>query len=181
MVLESNRDLVLRRLTECLGRDRTRHQVAEVTSLGLVQMTRKRVGTGLLEAFSTPCEHCKGRGVVISTEQSSRGGDSGSAPSVAPRDRFRSRRGSEDRPELPSEPTPTPAATPAAIEPAAEEPAPVEPVVEEPAPVEPAAPAVRTTTRRRRAASRPAGPPDVEASDGPEATRDADAAVSQAG
>jgi len=181
MVLESNRDLVLRRLTECLGRDRTRHQVAEVTSLGLVQMTRKRVGTGLLEAFSTPCEHCKGRGVVISTEQSSRGGDSGSAPSVAPRDRFRSRRGSEDRPELPSEPTPAPAPTPAAIEPAAEEPAPVEPVVEEPAPVEPAAPAVRTTTRRRRAASRPAGPPDVEASDGPEATRDADAAVSQAG
>ena len=53
MVLESNRDLVLRRLTECLGRDRTRHQVSEVTSLGLVQMTRKRIGAGLLEAFST--------------------------------------------------------------------------------------------------------------------------------
>ena len=65
MVLESNRDLVLRRLVECLGRDRTRHQVAEVTSLGLVQMTRKRIGTGLLEAFSTDCEHCKGRGVTI--------------------------------------------------------------------------------------------------------------------
>ncbi|MBW4720847.1 translation initiation factor IF-2 N-terminal domain-containing protein [Saccharothrix obliqua] len=68
MVLESNRDLVLRRLTECLGRDRTRHQVAEVTSLGLVQMTRKRVGTGLLEAFSTTCEHCRGRGLIVSTE-----------------------------------------------------------------------------------------------------------------
>jgi ribonuclease E len=68
MVLESNRELVLRRLTECLGRDRTRHQVAEVTSLGLVQMTRKKIGTGLLEAFSTPCEHCKGRGVLVSTE-----------------------------------------------------------------------------------------------------------------
>jgi ribonuclease E len=68
MVLESNRDLVLRRLTECLGRDRTRHQVAEVTSLGLVQMTRKRVGVGLLEAFSMPCEHCRGRGVMVSTE-----------------------------------------------------------------------------------------------------------------
>ncbi|XVV05383.1 translation initiation factor IF-2 N-terminal domain-containing protein [Actinosynnema sp. CA-248983] len=68
MVLESNRDLVLRRLTECLGRDRTRHQVAEVTSLGLVQMTRKRVGTGLLEAFSATCEHCRGRGVIVSTE-----------------------------------------------------------------------------------------------------------------
>jgi ribonuclease E len=65
MVLESNRDLVLRRLTECLGRDRTKHQVAEVTSLGLVQMTRKRVGQGLLEVFSEPCEHCRGRGVIV--------------------------------------------------------------------------------------------------------------------
>ena len=65
MVLESNRDLVLRRLVECLGRDRTRHQVAEVTSLGLVQMTRKRIGTGLLEAFSETCEHCQGRGLIV--------------------------------------------------------------------------------------------------------------------
>jgi ribonuclease E len=65
MVLESNRELVLRRLTECLGRDRTRHQVAEVTSLGLVQMTRKRMGTGLLEAFSEPCPHCGGRGILL--------------------------------------------------------------------------------------------------------------------
>src|SRR5215475_13166351 len=65
MVLESNRELVLRRLMECLGRDRTKHQVAEVTSLGLVQMTRKRVGQGLLEAFSEPCEVCKGRGVIV--------------------------------------------------------------------------------------------------------------------
>ncbi|NAS21207.1 Rne/Rng family ribonuclease [Herbidospora sp. NEAU-GS84] len=68
MVLESNRDLVLRRLLECLARDRTKHQVAEVTSLGLVQMTRKRVGQGLLEAFSTQCDCCHGRGVIISTE-----------------------------------------------------------------------------------------------------------------
>jgi ribonuclease E len=68
MVLESNRDLVLRRLIECLARDRTKHQVAEVTSLGLVQMTRKRVGSGLLEAFSVPCEHCNGRGVIVSLE-----------------------------------------------------------------------------------------------------------------
>ena len=68
MVLESNRDLVVRRLVECLGRDRTRHQVAEVTSLGLVQMTRKRIGTGLLESFSENCEHCQGRGVVIKEE-----------------------------------------------------------------------------------------------------------------
>jgi ribonuclease E len=65
MVLESNRDLVVRRLVECLGRDRTKHQVAEVTSLGLVQMTRKRVGQGLLESFSEPCEHCNGRGLKI--------------------------------------------------------------------------------------------------------------------
>ena len=65
MVLESNRELVLRRLTECLGRDRTKHQVTEITSLGLVQMTRKRIGAGLLEAFSEPCEHCKGRGVIV--------------------------------------------------------------------------------------------------------------------
>ena len=65
MVLESNRELVLRRLLECLARDRTKHQVAEVTSLVLVQMTRKRVGAGLLEAFSQPCECCNGRGVII--------------------------------------------------------------------------------------------------------------------
>lgn len=65
MVLESNRDLVLRRLVECLGRDRTRHQVTEITSLGLVQMTRKRVGEGLVEAFSTPCEVCEGRGFIV--------------------------------------------------------------------------------------------------------------------
>ena len=65
MVLESNRDLVLRRLVECLGRDRTRHQVTEITSLGLVQMTRKRVGEGLVEAFSTTCEACEGRGFIV--------------------------------------------------------------------------------------------------------------------
>ncbi|MCH0573494.1 ribonuclease E/G, partial [Streptomyces sp. MUM 136J] len=69
MVLESNRDLVLRRLLECLGRDRTKHQVAEVTSLGLVQMTRKRVGQGLLESFSETCVHCNGRGVIVHLEQ----------------------------------------------------------------------------------------------------------------
>jgi len=65
MVLESNREAVLRRLVECLGRDRTKHQVAEVTSLGLVQMTRKRVGQGLIEAFSTTCDSCNGRGIHI--------------------------------------------------------------------------------------------------------------------
>ncbi len=65
MVLESNRDLVLRRLVECLSRDRTKHQVAEVTSLGLVQMTRKKLGLGLLETFSEACEVCAGRGVIV--------------------------------------------------------------------------------------------------------------------
>ena len=82
MVLEANRDLVTRRLLECLGRDRTKHQVAEVTSLGLVQMTRKRVGAGLIEVFSQPCEHCNGRGLLVRDEPVERqtsaagGGDS---------------------------------------------------------------------------------------------------------
>ncbi|MEL4356886.1 MULTISPECIES: Rne/Rng family ribonuclease [unclassified Luteococcus] len=64
MVLPSNRELLLRRLVECLGRDRTRHQVAEVTSLGLVQMTRKKIGTGLAEAFTEECSGCGGRGFI---------------------------------------------------------------------------------------------------------------------
>ena len=93
MVLESNRELVLRRVLECLARDRTKHQVAEVTSLGLVQMTRKRVGSGLLEAFSEPCECCNGRGLHVSLDlldapagkraqsQSGRGGGRGEAKS----------------------------------------------------------------------------------------------------
>ena len=104
MVLENNRDLVLRRLVECLGRDRTRHQVAEVTSLGLVQMTRKRISTGLLEAFSHTCEACQGRGVVIEGEpvepkkhedhqQSSNGSRGGSRRSSG---RRRGRRGGGD-------------------------------------------------------------------------------------
>lgn len=93
MVLESNRDLVLRRLIECLGRDRTKHQVAEVTSLGLVQMTRKRLGTGLLEVFSEPCEQCAGRGLVVHDQPLS--GRSGGASDYVHRhernDRKRSR------------------------------------------------------------------------------------------
>jgi len=127
MVLESNRDLVLRRLTECLGRDRTRHQVAEVTSLGLVQMTRKRVGTGLLEAFSQTCEHCRGRGVVVSTEAlghshgngngngqgngSSNGGNGGQQqqppaekPAGSGRKRNRNRHRTDDQPAAETEP-----------------------------------------------------------------------------
>ncbi|MFD5582119.1 ribonuclease E/G, partial [Streptomyces pseudogriseolus] len=90
MVLESNRDLVLRRLLECLGRDRTKHQVAEVTSLGLVQMTRKRVGQGLLESFSETCVHCNGRGVIVHLDQPSSAGGG--------KRRKRARAGAADQP-----------------------------------------------------------------------------------
>ncbi|GHE13570.1 ribonuclease E/G [Klenkia taihuensis] len=108
MVLESNRDLVLRRLTECLGRDRTKHQVAEVTSLGLVQMTRKRVGQGLLEVFSENCEHCRGRGVVVHLDPTEKrsggnggnghGGNGGGSGNGGGRSR------GEDKAEKPAEP-----------------------------------------------------------------------------
>ncbi len=88
MVLEQNRDLVLRRLVECLGRDRTKHQVAEVTSLGLVQMTRKRVGQGLVEAFSETCEQCNGRGFLVHAEpiENDNRPDAGAAQPVAATD-----------------------------------------------------------------------------------------------
>jgi ribonuclease E len=88
MVLPSNRELLLRRLVECLGRDRTRHQVAEITSLGLIQMTRKRIGTGLLEAFSTECPHCHGRGYELhDMPVESRKSADGGAREPGPRDR----------------------------------------------------------------------------------------------
>ena len=98
MVLESNRDLVLRRLLECLGRDRTKHQVAEVTSLGLVQMTRKRVGSGLLEVFSDTCEHCGGRGLIIYDEPVEKGpqADGGEESSGRGRRHRSGRAGSDD-------------------------------------------------------------------------------------
>ncbi|MFC4911247.1 Rne/Rng family ribonuclease [Actinomadura gamaensis] len=90
MVLESNRDLVLRRLVECLSRDRTKHQVAEVTSLGLVQMTRKRVGQGLLEAFSETCESCNGRGIHVHlTPVEPKGADKGGSAKESGRRRKR--------------------------------------------------------------------------------------------
>lgn len=107
MVLESNRDLVLRRLVECLGRDRTKHQVAEVTSLGLVQMTRKRVGQGLVEAFSTNCEHCNGRGFIVHEEPNEKQGLHpqnsspviGSDESPAPSKRSRRKRANKETQE----------------------------------------------------------------------------------
>jgi ribonuclease E len=119
MVLESNRDLVVRRLLECLGRDRTKHQVAEVTSLGLVQMTRKRVGSGLIEVFSDSCEHCNGRGYIIHTEPIERPGgpapeqpapSSAQASAGQPSARSRSRRG---RSGMPAEQAPAKLPVPA--------------------------------------------------------------------
>jgi ribonuclease E len=95
MVLESNRELVLRRMLECLGRDRTKHQVAEVTSLGLVQMTRKRVGQGLFEAFSETCECCNGRGVHIRTEPVEAGASGNGSGSPERKNGGRSRGGAE--------------------------------------------------------------------------------------
>ncbi len=109
MVLESNRDLVLRRLTECLGRDRTKHQVAEVTSLGLVQMTRKRVGEGLLEAFSEPCQHCNGRGVIVHLDGMDRKSN-GATPAAAPS-------AEEDRPARGRRGRKTTKAEPVAVQP----------------------------------------------------------------
>src|SRR5699024_8126839 len=110
--------LVLRRLVECLARDRTRHQVAEVTSLGLVQMTRKRVGQGLVEAFSTTCECCNGRGYHVSTDPidepesetekgsgSGRSGKSGKSSRSGKSDSSRSRK-SSPQPAQPVEPEP---------------------------------------------------------------------------
>jgi len=205
MVLESNRDLVLRRLTECLGRDRTKHQVAEVTSLGLVQMTRKRVGEGLLEAFSEQCSVCNGRGLILHAEPvdktpSSSGDDADEDRPKAKRKRGGAKKSAETVEVEPEEhkehrlaaiaaihraahPDDEPIDAQAEVEAtgvgsdtqddlvavvqAAEPPvdaAPAEPVEAAPAeptesiPAEPveAAPAA---PRRRRAASRPAGPP----------------------
>jgi ribonuclease E len=208
MVLESNRDLVLRRLTECLGRDRTRHQVAEVTSLGLVQMTRKKVGTGLLEAYSSLCEHCKGRGVLVSAEPlsvrtqpaasgaptgtSSGATDSGTVNGRRSRSRARGSAGAPATSEPVTKPAPgagevaaapaptdglQPTSMPAGAVPATPPappalPAPPEPSApENPAPPATDAPSVpaqlapRAVARRRRAASRPAGPPSTELGD----------------
>ncbi|ONI85712.1 ribonuclease E/G [Saccharothrix sp. ALI-22-I] len=164
MVLESNRDLVLRRLTECLGRDRTRHQVAEVTSLGLVQMTRKRVGTGLLEAFSTTCEHCRGRGVVVTTDPSAHlhgtgggNGNGGGQPQQQQQPQGggrKSRRGKNaEAPEPVAELTVEPTEEPEAITEPSTSDEPVAAVVEEEAAPE----TPRRDRRQRRRARREAG------------------------
>ena len=113
MVLESNRDLVLRRLVECLSRDRTKHQVAEVTSLGLVQMTRKKLGLGLLETFSEPCEVCAGRGVVVHHDPVTkhRGAPAGSGGNGNGSSSRRQRGGNGNTPAASTQPASTPAAS----------------------------------------------------------------------
>ncbi|MGK2882999.1 MAG: Rne/Rng family ribonuclease [Mycobacterium sp.] len=107
MVLENNRDLVLRRLTEALARDRTRHQVSEVTSLGLVQLTRKKLGTGLVEAFSTTCTYCAGRGIVLHSDpvdsQPSQGRGGGGGGGSAPKAESGNRRGKRAKKGKPEE------------------------------------------------------------------------------
>ncbi|WP_425473769.1 Rne/Rng family ribonuclease [Rudaeicoccus suwonensis] len=202
MVLESNRDLVVRRLLECLGRDRTKHQVAEVTSLGLVQMTRKRVGSGLIEIFSEPCEHCGGRGLIVHTEpvdrSSGRGGnDSNGAGTSGGRAR-KGRKKAEPVPEqAPGKPTggPTAAQIAAAAHAAALSSGTKDDAVAEPAevtveaadsrtyddalvvtaePVE-AAPKVSGRARRRRATAAVAAPPAVDVDSAGDTTTDATA------
>ncbi|MEO0027788.1 MAG: hypothetical protein RL716_1119 [Actinomycetota bacterium] len=101
MVLESNRDLVQRRLMECLSRDRTKHQVAEVTSLGLVQMTRKKLGIGLLEAFSEPCEACASRGVIVHHEPIMRSNRNHSDDAKPQQQQKQGKRGRNDRNQKP--------------------------------------------------------------------------------
>ena len=152
MVLPANRELLLRRLVECLGRDRTRHQVAEVTSLGLVQMTRKRIGTGLAEAFTVTCETCSGRGyhvhdAPVTSQAPADGGDRDSGRRGQQRSRGgRSRGGRPDNqapaaPVPPTTPVPSPPShpTPPAVSPVEPEqaPEPAEVAPQEQAPEQP--------------------------------------------
>lgn len=161
MVLESNRDLVLRRLVECLGRDRTRHQVAEVTSLGLVQMTRKRIGTGLLESFSHECEHCHGRGVMIQEapvepkkdeqRRGGRGGRGGGGRSGGGNQGGNAKGGNDSgKNDVPAHDAPEAKTVESAPEAKPADSASVERTPEVPA---------KKATRKRGSASKPAGPP----------------------
>jgi ribonuclease E len=65
MEIKQNREEVLRAFKDALARDKTRTQVFEISELGLVEMTRKRISEGLVEAFSEACELCHGRGFVV--------------------------------------------------------------------------------------------------------------------
>ena len=185
MVLESNRDLVLRRMLECLGRDRTKHQVAEVTSLGLVQMTRKRVGQGLLDAFSEPCEACGGRGVILHDEpvQGNAGGG-GSGQDAPPSRKSKgevariaeaTKRASAKEHAAEEKPVDEPVAEPAQTQPAQTQPAEApssepatEPATEpapELAPEQPEEPPAPRRRGRRRAGSPVTTPKSADAPD----------------
>ena len=65
MEIRENRRKVLEAFKDALSRDKTRTQVFEISELGLVEMTRKRIGEGLLTNFADPCVTCEGRGVMI--------------------------------------------------------------------------------------------------------------------
>jgi ribonuclease E len=65
MEIRENRDKVGSALRSALARDKTRTQVFDISELGLVEMTRKRVSEGLIESMSTTCEVCNGRGIVF--------------------------------------------------------------------------------------------------------------------
>ncbi len=66
MESKKNRDEVMRVFRKALSRDKTRTQVFDISALGLAEMTRKRIGEGLLESLSVECPHCDGRGIEIS-------------------------------------------------------------------------------------------------------------------
>ncbi len=157
MVLPANRELLLRRLVECLGRDRTRHQVAEVTSLGLVQMTRKRIGTGLAEAFTVQCDTCSGRGyhvhdAPVTSQAPADGGDRDGNGRRGSRSRGgRSRNNRSDNqapaaPEQPATPVPTPPSHPSPNAPSPAEPEQAKPEPTQPEPTQPEPTAEVVTT-----------------------------------
>jgi ribonuclease E len=163
MVLESNRDLVMRRLLECLSRDRTKHQVAEVTSLGLVQMTRKRVGSGLLENFSEVCECCNGRGIHVSLTVADGMGEAAPSTPTTAGSRRRKRKGEvekavedklaqheAERAENVEEPEVVEETVAVEIAPALLEPVDAELIVTTPGEDEVAEPSVAANGRRRR-------------------------------
>ncbi len=68
MEIRKNRDDVISTFRQALARDKTRTQVFDISELGLVEMTRKRIGEGLLESLSSACPHCDGRGMVFDEE-----------------------------------------------------------------------------------------------------------------
>ena len=187
MVLESNRELVMRRLVECLGRDRTKHQVAEVTSLGLVQMTRKRVGQGLLESFSTECTHCHGRGLVLHDEPVLAADRKESSDEQGGRRGGRGGRGSSAPVAPAAKPRPFPMSAPKRDDDDEAGHLPAADADEQPTrddlPVEAVADGAETPApraRRRRAAGRPAGSPDGEGASPEEPAVEASATAASA-